>query len=117
MFWNVHRRERRKKKNLRVKGEENDSTIYLIDVSSERKPESSSSEGALLAFREDCLEPVRELVREASREAALRETVLPLSKIWRRKSGMMKYDGIFLCFLEEENKKGKPKSSRRKLEK
>ena len=56
-----------------------------MDVSSERKPESSSSEGPLLAFREPwrevCFEPVRELVREASREAALRETVLPLSKI------------------------------------
>lgn len=62
---------------------------HLIAVSSERKPESSSSDAALLAARDDCLEPVRELEREASREAALRETVLPLSKIWRRRSGMM----------------------------
>lgn len=62
-------------------------------VSSERKPESSSSDGALLALREPwrevCLEPAREVVRDASREAALRETVLPLSKIWRRRSGMV----------------------------
>lgn len=36
------------------------------------------------------MELVRELVREASREAAFRETVLPLSKIWRRRSGMVK---------------------------
>lgn len=54
-------------------------------VSSERKPESSSSEGGLLAGREDwrevCLELAREVLREASLEAALRETVFPLSKI------------------------------------
>jgi hypothetical protein len=68
---------------------------HLIAVSSERKPESSSSDAALLAARDDCLEPVRELEREASREAALRETVLPLSKIWRRRSGMMKRCVVF----------------------
>lgn len=66
---------------------------YLIDVSSERKPESSSSEGALLALREPwrevCFELAGELVRDASRDAALRETVLPLSKIWRRRSGIL----------------------------
>ena len=62
-------------------------------MSSERKPESSSSDGALLALRdvsrEVCFELLRELLREVSREAALRETVLPLSKIWRRRSGMV----------------------------
>jgi hypothetical protein len=67
---------------------------HLRAVSSERKPASSSSEAWRLAFREDwrefCLELARELVREASREAAFRETVLPLSKIWRRRSGMVK---------------------------
>lgn len=66
---------------------------YLIDVSSERKPESSSSEGALLALREPWrevgFELAGELVRDASRDAALRETVLPLSKIWRRRSGIL----------------------------
>jgi hypothetical protein len=74
--------------NAREKSVENEGAIsqtYLMDVSSERKPESSSSEGARLAFREpwreDCFDPVLELVRDASREAALRETVLPLSKI------------------------------------
>ena len=62
-------------------------------VSSDRNPESSSSDGARLAAREDCrevcFELAREVVREASREAALRDTVLPLSKIWRRRSGMV----------------------------
>ena len=67
---------------------------HLKAVSSERKPESSSSEAWRLAAREDwrevCFELARELVRDASREAALRETVLPLSKIWRRRSGMVR---------------------------
>lgn len=66
---------------------------HLMAVSSDRKPESSSSEGARLAFREDCwevcFELAREVVREPSRDAALRDTVLPLSKIWRRRSGMV----------------------------
>lgn len=73
--------------------EEKEVMAHLIAVSSERNPASSSSDGALLAFREPwrevCFEPAGELVREASREAALRETVLPLSKIWRRRSGMV----------------------------
>lgn len=67
---------------------------HLIAVSSERKPESSSSDGCLLAAREDWrdvgFELVREVAREASREAALREVVLPLSKIWRRRSGIVR---------------------------
>lgn len=57
---------------------------HLNAVSSLRFPESSSSDGCLLAFREDwwefCAEFVREVRREPSREAALREMVLPLSK-------------------------------------
>lgn len=65
-------------------------------------PVSSSSDGCLLAlrdtlretFRDDWrevwVEVARDEARELSREAALRETVLPLSKIWRRRSGMAK---------------------------
>lgn len=85
----MHEKEKEREK---WKAQELGVTAYLIEVSSERKPASSSSEAAVLAARDDCLEPVRELDREASREAALRETVLPLSKIWRRRSGMMKGD-------------------------
>jgi hypothetical protein len=54
-----------------------------MEVSSETNPASSSSEGALLPLREPWREAGLELagepLREASREAALRETVLPLS--------------------------------------
>lgn len=84
------RKKKRKKKQESGKGQ---CDIYLMDVSSETNPESSSSEGALLALREPwrevCFEVVGEVVRDASREAALRETVLPLSKIWRRRSGIL----------------------------
>lgn len=70
---------------------------HLIAVSSERYPASSSSDGCLLAARDDwrevCFELAREVALEASREAALRDVVLPLSKIWRRRSGMM--EGIW----------------------
>ena len=40
-------------------------------------------------WREVGFELAGELVRDASRDAALRETVLPLSKIWRRRSGIL----------------------------
>lgn len=89
------KKKEKKKKDKHTKDKKMQGVIcaYLIDVSSERKPESSSSEGALLALREPWrevgFELAGELVRDASRDAALRETVLPLSKIWRRRSGIL----------------------------
>jgi hypothetical protein len=82
----------KKKKSARAEGK-GEQGAYLMAVSSDVNPESSSSEGCLLAFREPwrevCLELARDPLRDASREAALRETVLPLSNIWRRRSGIL----------------------------
>lgn len=69
---------------------------HLQVVPSLRFP-SSSSEAFLLTARLVFLETAREfaaelaleLAPEAMRERALRETVLPLSSTWRRRSGMM----------------------------
>lgn len=89
--------DEKKKKNQDEKRERSLKNLtkdaHLIAVSLERYPASSSSDGCLLAAREDwrevCLELAREVALDASREAALRDVVLPLSKIWRRRSGIM----------------------------
>lgn len=68
---------------------------YLQAVSSLWLPISSSSDGCLLALRDDegelCAELAREVVREASLDIAFRETVLPLESAWRRRSCMVGY--------------------------
>ena len=68
---------------------------YLQAVSSLWLPISSSSDGCLLALRDDegelWAELAREVVREASLDIAFRETVLPLESAWRRRSCIVGY--------------------------
>ena len=63
---------------------------YLNEVSSLRFPPSSSSDAARLAFllaaREGGPELGLELAGDDCLDRALRETVLPLSRTWRRRS-------------------------------